>query len=82
MNVRDTIITAIDTSGMSRYAVSKAMGKSPLYIGGLLSRGSVPKTDTMATIMDAAGYDLLVRRRSDGEEFIIDPTDEERVADE
>lgn len=76
MDVRETIIAAIDHSGTSRYAVSKAMGKSTLYIGAMLSRGSVPKTDTMATIMDAAGFDLLVRSRDDGTEFIIDAKEE------
>ena len=77
MDVRETIITAIEHSGRSRYAVSKAMGKSTIYIGALLSRGSVPKTDTMATIMDAAGFDLLVRCRDDGTEYVIDPREEE-----
>lgn len=73
MDVRETIVATIDHSGIPRYKLARAMDKSDLYISALLSRGSIPKTDTMATILDACGFDLLARNRDDGTEFIIDP---------
>jgi hypothetical protein len=49
------------------------IGKKRNYISGTISRGSTPQADTYAMIMDAIGYDLLLRNRETGEEIIIDP---------
>lgn len=73
MEALDSLRQAINDSGLSMYAVSKLMGKTPIYIGALFSRGSTPRTDTYATIADACGYDLLLRKRDNGAEILIDP---------
>lgn len=58
---------------ISTIDASKAMGKNRAYVSKLLSTQTMPKTDTMAAICDAVGYDLIARSREDGYEFTIDP---------
>lgn len=73
MEPLEALSSAIKTSGLSRYAVSRRLGKTQAYIGAMFSRESIPKTDTYATIADVCGYDLLLRRRADDSEIVIDP---------
>jgi len=58
------------------YQASERMGRNKRYINSVMAHGYVPKLDTMASIMDAIDYDLLVRSRQDGTEIIIDPPEE------
>lgn len=74
MEPLQALARAIATSGLSKYAVSKRLGKTQAYIGAMFSRGSVPKTDTYATIADVCGYDLLLRKRDDSSEILVDPS--------
>lgn len=70
----DKVLRAIlDKEGVSTIQASVTMGKSKGYVSAILSRNIMPKTDTMAAICDALGYDLLARSRDDGYEFNIDP---------
>lgn len=57
----------------STVKTSLKLGKERSYVGRNISRGSTPQTDTYARIVDAIGYDLLLRNRETGEEIIIDP---------
>ena len=52
-------------------AASKAMGRDQNYIAGMLSRGSVPKADTLARIASVCGYRLVLVGH--GEELEIEP---------
>lgn len=58
-------------------AIGEEMHKSPLYMNGILYRGSIPKADTYAAIASACGYDLFVRNREDGTEIAIDPPNDD-----
>lgn len=77
MDALTAMSAAITNSGMTNYAVSKVLGKSAAYVGATIARGSIPRVDTYATILNACGYDLLLRKRSDGAEIVIDPPSED-----
>ena len=61
MNVKQAIDTMCDASGKSQRTVSTEIGKSPTFIGTTLSKGSVPRIDTMAAIARACGFELVLR---------------------
>ena len=65
----------LEREGISTVQASRMYGKHKSYITSLLSRGTVPKADTLAGILDAIGYDLIARSRADGYEFTIPPND-------
>lgn len=70
----DKVLRAIlDKEGVSTIQASVTMGKSKGYVSAILSTKAMPKTDTMAKVCDALGYDLIARSREDGYEFTIDP---------
>lgn len=81
MNAKEVFRHVVDNSGLSRAELARSMGRTTSYFRNVLSRGSIPKLDTFAEITDAAGYDLLVRKRSTGEELVIDPPDISRKHD-
>ena len=61
MNIKQAIDTMCDASGTSQRTVSTEIGKSPTFIGTTLSKGSVPRIDTMAAIARACGFELALR---------------------
>jgi transcriptional regulator with XRE-family HTH domain len=63
-----------DEAGMTTVQVSEALGKSRAYVGATLSRGSVPKADTLSQIAQACGYRLILE--SDTDRIQIDPSEE------
>jgi len=60
----------------SAYKTSQEIKRSPSYIGSIISHDATPRTDVFALILDAVGFDLIVRNRKTGEETIIDPPTE------
>lgn len=52
---------------------SRKIGRNRLYISNLVSKETNPGVDNLATILDAADYDLLARHRSSGKEYVITP---------
>lgn len=76
MNTKDVLKHAADEAGMSMIAVSKAMGRNDNYMSVTMSRGSTPKADTLAAMLDVCGYDLAAVPRSCGlpdGSLVIDP---------
>jgi len=75
MDANKVLKYLVSSSGMSRAAISRKMGKNDNYISVRLQTGrrNLPRIDTMSTVADACGYDLLLRNREDGTEIIIDP---------
>lgn len=69
----EIIRAMLKRAGVSASRTSLNMGKKSPYIDSILSRGSNPRCDVMATIADTLGYELVVRDRNDGYEFIIPP---------
>lgn len=62
-------------SGQTYRDVADSLGKSPTYLSGIISRGSVPKLDTAAAIADACGYDLVLVQRDGGDRVRINERD-------
>ena len=58
MHAKDATKHVITNSEKTMRAVAVEMGKSPMYLSGVTSRGSVPKLDTFAAIAAACGYKL------------------------
>ncbi len=73
MDAREVTLSMIQDSGMNDRQVSIKLGMSPRYLSNIIYRGSRPNSDTLARVADACGYDLLVRRRIDEMEILIDP---------
>lgn len=72
MNVHELILFMIKSDKRSERKLSLMLSNDATYLRSIIKRHTVPKTDTYARIADVCGYDLLVRRRSDGEEIPID----------
>lgn len=77
MKTGDAIKAMAKDSGRSVRGVSQAMGRNPDYLGMTLSRGSVPKADTLARAAEACGYRLaLVPAGSlPDDSLVIDPAE-------
>lgn len=48
------------SSGLTSLEVSRRIGRKDNYMSSLLSRGSSPQADTLATIAEACGYKLCL----------------------
>lgn len=59
--------------GISSIQASRRMNRSDGYLSRTISGGLTPGAGKLAEIGDALGYDLLLRKRDDGTEIIIDP---------
>jgi len=58
---------------VSPVETSRKLGRSDAYISATMSRDLDTTSDNLATILDAADYDLLARHRSSGKEYVITP---------
>ena len=67
----DAIRQMCESSEMGTIEVSEQMGKSRGYLSATLSRGNVPRADTLAQIAQACGYELVLEGR--GERIVIEP---------
>ena len=73
MEPKNAFRFVVSTSGMSKRDLSHALGKSTNYISSYTSRDIIPMLDTMTSLADVAGYDLLLRHRESQKEYLIDP---------
>lgn len=57
------------------YEVAQLMGRSPSYISAAIARGSTPKADTLAAMLEPCGYVLAALPREDApaSALVIDP---------
>ena len=60
MQTCDAIRHMCDMAGKGTTIVSKDIGRGSSFVGSILSRGSVPKADTLAEIAEACGYELAL----------------------
>lgn len=77
----------VKQSGISMQTISAKMNRSRSFISMTIRKGGVPQSDTLAEVANICGYDLILRKRDDGTEIIIDPpvrekTQEQREYDE
>ena len=77
MDSRDVLAEMVANSGLSYRQVSLEMDREATYLKTIIYRGRRPRIDTFAKVADVCGYDLLVRRRSDGHEMSIDANDDD-----
>lgn len=74
MNALDAIRRMCDESGVGPTQVSQAIGRARTFLSATLSRGNIPRVDTMAKVAQACGYRLILE--SDTDRIVIDPTEE------
>lgn len=65
MEVYDAVARAATSAGMSLAGLSRALGKPDSYIAGGRSRGSAPRSDTLAAMLGACGYSLVAMPSAD-----------------
>ena len=58
MDVMDAVRLAAKRAGMGTTEIGPAMGKVKTYFSATASRGSIPKVDTVAAMLEACGYTL------------------------
>ena len=78
MDTTQAIRQIINASGKSIRQAAGDMGKSPTYLSSFLTRGSIPKADTLATLANVCEYDLCLISRETGETIRIDPIPREQ----
>lgn len=59
MQAVEVIKLAAKSAGIPIYRIGLEMGKTKQYMSGLIARGSTPKVDTMARMLDVCGYGLF-----------------------
>lgn len=74
MQAFDALLQVVRETG-PKAKISVAMGRHPHYLTSTLQRKSIPRADIYAEILDACECDLLIRRRSDSSEILIEPPD-------
>ena len=74
MDVTEAIRRMCDESGQGVVDVSQQLGKSKMYVSGMISRHTVPRTDTLSAIAQACGYRLVLESVTD--RIVIDPSEE------
>jgi len=72
MNATETIRTLLEREGFSSTEASLRMGMKRAYLSSILSNNRTPKVNTLAKFAEAMNYELILRSRDDGYEFIID----------
>ena len=72
MNARDALIKVVEEYG-GFPKVEREMGKTRNYYKHLRYDQRSMNADTLASIADACGYDVLLRRRDDDSEIAITP---------
>lgn len=73
MDAHELILFMMKNSGRRESELSRMLSNDRTYLRSIMKRRSIPKADTYARIADVCGFDLLVRKRDDGSECIIEP---------
>lgn len=73
MQPEDVLRAVCDDSDLSMVQISKAIGRSNMFIGSYVSKKLKPNIGLMAEIADATNHDFLLRNRVTGDEIYIDP---------
>lgn len=71
MNFYESVYGIARDQGVSIEALSLKLGKAPRYIGAAKSRGSLPKVDNAAMVLDALDYSLCAVPKEDVPEGAI-----------
>ena len=60
MNVKQAIDKMCAEAGKSQRTVSKEIGRNPSFLSTSMSKGSIPRVDTMAAIARSCGFELVL----------------------
>jgi hypothetical protein len=75
MDAYDVTLQMIRDSGKTNATLSRELSDNRYYINSIIKNHTTPRADKLAQLADSCGYDLLVRRRNDERETMIDPYD-------
>lgn len=77
MNAYETVRESAKVAGISTNSIGRALGKTSSYVASGATRGSTPKADTLAAMLNVCGYKLAAIPESDvpGSALVIDPPD-------
>lgn len=68
----------VDRSGLSRWGLSRELGKAGGYLDSAIRRGTVPSLDTAAGVADCVGCDLVLVDRATGDTVArVDPPEKD-----
>lgn len=70
MNTLRAISRMLRASGMPKSELSRRMGKARTFVSSTISKGSTPRSDTLAEMARHMGYRLILKGH--GEEIEID----------
>ena len=71
MNSSDIVRTLLDRKGWTQGQLSRALGySSPGTISNMLRRGNMTM-DTFLSILDAVGYEMVIRKKEIPEDDIV-----------
>lgn len=73
MNVSESIRRMCEKSGKGPVEVSYAIGRSKAFLSSALTRGTIPRVDTLAKVAQACGYRLVLESNTD--KIVIDIED-------
>ena len=75
MRAYDALKKAAKSAGMPLTHIGPAMGKPAPYVNTGITRGSTPKADTLAAMLEVCGYKLAAIPDSDVPDtaLVIDP---------
>lgn len=73
MKPSEVLPTIVDRSGLSKRALSIAIGRSPSFVASTIFKDSILKLDTLTLIADACGYDVKLEKRDGTEVIEVDP---------
>ena len=73
MKPKDALNDIMSDSGMSKYAVAKAMGRHGNYVYSLMNRTTNPSYEVLTSIADICGYDLALIKRDGSNTIILNP---------
>ena len=74
MQTLDAIRHMCDTSGQRIAEVSKAIGRSRAFLSNMLTRGNNPRIDTLISIAQTCGYEVVLEGQ--GERIVLEPVPE------
>lgn len=77
MNAYEAVKRAAENKGISTNSIGRALGRADSYVASGATRGSTPKADTLAAMLDVCGYKLAAMPSDDvpGSALVIDPPD-------
>lgn len=75
MDAYEAVKRAAESKGISTNSIGRALGKADSYVASGATRGSTPKADTLAAMLDVCGYSLAAIPHADvpGSALVIDP---------